>query len=152
MVSAILIGGLVRSFVVASGVYAVSLIFTHTPIEHPFIVLVMMFFVSLSFSSVGAIVALFAEEFEHLTICTTFVITPLVFFGGVFHSVQMLPPVFQILTSFNPIFYMVNGMRYGMLGISDVPIRSCLAVVFCFFVVLFSFTVYLFKIGYKLRK
>lgn len=152
MVSAILIGGLARSFVVASGVYAVSLIFTHTPIIHPFIVFIMSLFVSLSFSSVGVIVALFAEEFEHLTICTTFVITPLIFFGGVFHSVAMLPPAFKLLTSFNPIFYMVNGMRYGMLGVSDVPIELCLLVVFGFFALLFSVTIYLFKIGYKLRK
>ena len=152
MVSAVLIGGLARSFVVASGVYAVSLLFTFTPIQHPFVVLFMALFVSLSFSSVGAIVALFAEEFEHLTICTTFVITPLIFFGGVFHSVGMLPPVFQALTSFNPIFYMVNGMRYGMLGTSDVPMAQCFTVVLLFFLVLFVFTVYLFKTGYKLRK
>ena len=152
MVSAILIGGLARSFVTGTGIYLVSLIFTWTPLTHPVIVLVMAVLVSLSFSSVGAIVALFAEEFEHLTICTTFVITPLVFFGGVFHSVEMLPAPLQILTVFNPIFYMVNGMRYGMLGISDVPIGQCLAVVCTFFLALYSCTVYLFKTGYKLRK
>src|SRR3989338_8018899 len=74
MVAAILIGGLVRSFVTATGVYLVSLFFTLTPIQHPFVVFTMALLVSLSFSSVGAIIALFAEEFEHLTICTTFVI------------------------------------------------------------------------------
>ena len=152
MVLAILIGGLARSFVTASGVYLISLLFTWTPIHHPLIVLVMAFLVSLSFSSIGAIVALVAEEFEHLTICTTFVITPLIFFGGVFHSVHMLPPMLQTITAFNPIFYMVNGMRYGMLGASDAPIARCLAIVFCFFVFLFSFTVFLFKTGFKLRK
>ncbi len=152
MVSAILIGGLARSFVTGFGIYLVSLIFTWTPIQHPFIVFFMWLLVSLSFSSVGAIVALFAEEFEHLTICTTFVITPLIFFGGVFHSVKLLPKALQVITTFNPIFYMVNGMRYGMLGSSDVPITRCLLVIFCFFVGLYSFTVYLFKTGYKLRK
>jgi len=115
-----LIGGLARSFVTAIGVYLVSLFFAPTPIEHPFIVLYMALFVSLSFSSAGALVALFAEQFEHLTICTTFIITPLIFFGGVFHSVTMLPEVLQKMTEFNPIFYMVNGMRYGMLGVSGV--------------------------------
>jgi len=152
MVLAILIGGLARSLVTATGVYLVSLIFVHTTPQHPFIMLIMAVFVSLSFSSVGAIVALFAEEFEHLTIWTTFVITPLVFFGGVFHSVKMLPHALQVITSFNPIFYMVNGMRYGMLGVSDVSIGQCLIVVFCFFICLFSFTVFLFKTGFKLRK
>ncbi len=152
MVSAILIGGLARSFMTGFGIYLVSLFFTWTPIHHPFIVLFMWLLVSLSFSSIGAIIALFAEEFEHLTICTTFIITPLVFFGGVFHSIKMLPEPLQIVTTFNPIFYMVNGMRYGMLGSSDVPIAQCLWVVLCFFLALYAFTVYLFKTGYKLRK
>jgi len=152
MVLAILIGGLARSFVTATGVFFVSLLFTPTPITHPLIVFVMALFVSLSFSCIGALVGLVAEEFEHLTICTTFVIMPLIFFGGVFHSVTMLPEVLQKVTAFNPIFYMVNGMRYGMLGVSDVPIAHCLLVVFCLFLVLFSFTVFLFRTGFKLRK
>lgn len=152
MVLAILIGGLARSFVTSSGVYLISFAFTVTPIEHPLVVLFMMVFVSLSFSSLGAIVALFAEEFEHLSICSTFIITPLIFFGGVFHSVEMLPPVLQTVTHLNPMFYMVNGMRYGMLGASDVPIGQCFLVVAALFIFLFSFTVYLFKIGFKLRK
>jgi len=100
----------------------------------------------------GAIVAIFAEEFEHITIYTTFVITPLVFLGGVFHSVEMLPPALRFVTAFNPIYYMVNAMRYGMIGISDVPLSVCLGLIFFFFIVLFSTTVFLFKSGYKLRK
>lgn len=152
MVSAILIGGLARSFVTGLGIYMVSLLFAWTPIHHPWIVFLVWLFVSLTFSSIGALVALFAEEFEHLTICTTFAITPLVFFGGVFHSVKMLPETLQVITSFNPIFYMINAMRYGMLGTSDVPIGQCLLVIFSFFLALYSFTIYLFKTGYKLRK
>lgn len=152
MVLAILIGGLARSFVTATGVYLVSLLFAATPLTHPFMVFFMVIFVSLSFSSIGAIVALFAEEFEHLSICTTFVITPLVFFAGVFHSKQMLPEALQALTYLNPMFYMVNGMRYGMLGASDVPVWQSFAVVSVLFFLLFSFTVVLFKSGFKLRK
>ena len=79
MVLAILIGGLARSLVTASGVYLVSLLFVRFEIAHPGVVLFFMVLVSLSFSAAGMIVALFAEEFEHLTIATTFVITPLVF-------------------------------------------------------------------------
>ncbi|OGT22121.1 MAG: hypothetical protein A3K16_00135 [Omnitrophica bacterium RIFCSPLOWO2_01_FULL_45_24] len=152
MVLAILIGGLVRSLVIGSGVYLISLFFDPIAIKHPFIVLFMALFVSLSFSSIGVIVALFAEEFEHLTICTTFFITPLVFFGGVFHSIGMLPKALQTASFFNPIFYMVNGMRYGMLGTSDVSVAQCLLVVFSLFLVLFSACVFLFRIGFKLRK
>ena len=152
MVFAILIGGLARSLVAATGVYLVSLCFVHFPIAHPSVVFYFVILVSLSFSSVGMIVALFAEEFEHLSICTTFVITPLIFFGGVFHSIAMVPPTIRWLTVFNPMFYMINGLRYGMLGSSDTPILFSGIVVLVFFVVLFSLTVFLFKIGFKLRK
>lgn len=152
MVLALLIGGFVRSFVIAAGVYLVSLIFVRTPIAHPLAVITMMAFVSLTFSSIGAVVALIAEEFEHLSVCTTFIITPLIFLGGVFHSLDMVPPTIQVITRCNPIFYMMNGIRYGMLGTSDVPIIFCFAVVIILFVFLFSFTVYLFKSGFKLRK
>lgn len=152
MVLAILIGGLTRSLVIASGIYLVSLIFVQEPMAHPGIVIVSAALVSLTFSSIGAIAAIFAEEFEHITTYTTFVITPLVFFGGVFHSVEMLPPALKIVTAFNPIYYMVNAMRYGMIGITDVPIVTCLTIIVVLFIGLFSFTVFLFKSGYKLRK
>lgn len=152
MVLAILIGGLVRSLVAATGVYGVSLLFVHFPIVHPTVVIYFLILVSLSFSSAGMIVALFAEEFEHLSICTTFVITPLIFFGGVFHSVEMVPAGIRWLTLFNPMFYMINGLRYGMLGTADTPILLSSLVALLFFVTLFSTTVYLFRIGFKLRK
>lgn len=152
MVLAILIGGLTRSLVAAAGVYLVSLIFVRFPIVHPAVAIYFLIFVSLAFSSLGMIVALFAEEFEHLTIMTTFVITPLIFFGGVFHSIAMVPQALRGLTQFNPMFYMVNGLRYGMLGISDTSVHASMAIVFAIFIFLFSVTVFLFRIGFKLRK
>jgi len=152
MVFAILLGGLARSFVTALGVYLVSLFFVQIPIAHLGSALFFLIFVSLTFSSVGMIMALFAEEFEHLSIATTFVITPLIFFGGVFHSITMMPESLQWLTTLNPMFYMVNGLRYAMLGVSDVPAWQCMSVVFSISVILFATTVYLFRTGYKLRK
>lgn len=152
MVLAILIGGLARSLVAATGVYLISLLFVQFPVVHPVVVFYFLILVSLIFSSVGMIVALFAEEFEHLSICTTFIITPLIFFGGVFHSLEMVPGSIRWLTVFNPMFYMINGLRYGMLGVSDAPIFLSGAVVFFAFVALFALTVYLFRTGFKLRK
>ena len=99
-----------------------------------------------------AYVALFAEEFEHLTIATTFIITPLIFFGGVFHTISMVPALLRWVTLFNPIFYMVNGIRYAMLGVSDVALWQSVLIVFILFAGLFSATVHLFRIGFKLRK
>jgi ABC-2 type transport system permease protein len=152
MVLAILIGGLARSLVTASGVYLVSLFFVRFPVAHPGVVFYFLILVSLTFSCVGMIVALVAEEFEHLSICTTFVITPLIFFGGVFHSLEMVPQAIRWLTIFNPMFYMINGLRYGMLGVSDAPIFFAGAVTLGISIALFALTVYLFRIGFKLRK
>jgi ABC-2 type transport system permease protein len=152
MVAAILIGGLARSLVVTTGVYLVSLCFVQSAPVHPAWAIFFIIFVSLTFSSVGMIVALFAEEFEHLSLMTTFVITPLVFLGGVFHSVTMVPEALRWITHFNPMFYMVSGLRYGMLGQADVPLWQSVSVVLAFFAVLSSVTVYLFHIGFKLRK
>lgn len=152
MVIAMLIGGLVRSLVTSTGVYLVSLLFVQFPIAHPAVVLYFLVFVSLTFSSVGMSVALFAEEFEHLTLATTFIITPMIFLGGVFHSVTMVPEALRWLSGFNPMFYMVNGMRYGMLGTSDIPIGQAMIVVLVLFLSFFLGNVYLFKIGFKLRK
>ncbi|MBI4387444.1 MAG: ABC transporter permease [Candidatus Omnitrophica bacterium] len=152
MVAAMLIGGLARSVAEAFGIYLVSLLFTSFPIVHPWAVFYFAILVSLSFSSIGMIIGLLAEEWEHLSILTTFVITPLVYFGGVFHSIDMIPPSLQFLMYLNPTFYMMNGMRYGMLGILDANLLLSALVVFFFFISLFSVTVYMFKTGYKLKK
>ncbi len=152
MVFAILVGGLVRSGIILLGIWCVSLIFVQALPAHPAIVFFFFIFVSLSFSSLGMIVALCAEEFEHLSIASIFVITPLVFLGGVFNSISMMPPALRWIAFLNPMFYMISGLRYGMLGTSDVPLGYSVAVVIFLFLTLFSTTVYLFKIGFKLRK
>jgi ABC-2 type transport system permease protein len=152
MVTAVLIGGLTRSLVIAGGVWGVSMFFVHLPVPHLWAVLFFLIVVALIFSSLGIIAALYAEEFEHLTTATTFVITPLVYLGGVFNSLDMMPAKLQWLVKINPMFYMINGLRYGMLGITDAPLSHSISVVLALFTVLFSMAVYLFKIGYKLRK
>jgi ABC-2 type transport system permease protein len=152
MVLAVLLGGLVRSCVIAVGVYAVSFFFSQLGIAHLGLTIFFIVLVSLIFSSLGIVVALFAEEFEHLSVATTFFITPLVFLGGVFHSLSMIPERLRPVTFFNPMFYMVNGLRYAMLGAADISLYPCIAVVLVLFLVLFSAGVYLFKIGFKLRK
>ena len=152
MVLAILIGGLARSLITALGIYCVSLFFVQFPIESPLLVIFFLVFVSLTFSSIGMMVALFAEEFEHLTIATTFIITPLVFLGGVFYSTTMVPEALLWITRINPMFYMISGLRYAMLGVSDVSIQTSLTVVCSLFFILFTTNVFLFKSGFKLRK
>ena len=152
MVLAILLGGVVRGLVIAGGVALMSLFFVRFPIAHPFIMAFFLVFVSMVFSSLGIIIALFAEEFEHLSIANVFVITPLVFMGGVFNSISMMPESLRWIAHINPIFYMVNGLRYGMIGMSDADLVKSAGVVAGLFFFLFGAAVYLFRIGFKLRK
>ncbi len=152
MVLAILIGGLVRSLVIAVGVWLVSLFFAPLPLSHPAAIAFFLVVVSLIFSSLGIIVALFAEEFEHLTTATTFVITPLVYLGGVFNSIDMMPSALRWIVQINPMFYMINGLRYGMLGITEASIAACFWIVLGLFAALFAFAVVLFRMGFKLRR
>jgi len=151
MVLALLIGGMTRGIIVGLSVYGVSSIFVWLPPQHIVVGLFFLIFVSAIFSLLGILVAIFANEFEHLTIWSTFVITPLIFLGGVFHSTTMAPEFIQVITKINPLFYMIDGLRYGILGVHEASLSGSLLVVVLFFTGLFAWTVHLFKIGYKLR-
>ncbi|MDP3980578.1 MAG: ABC transporter permease [Chlamydiota bacterium] len=151
MVLAILIGGLVRSAIVAACVFTLSLLFTWTGIAHPWVILFFVVGVSLIFSLLGLLVGLMAESWEHLSIWSTFLLTPLIFLGGVFHSIALMPDFIRRISLFNPIYYMIEGMRFGFLGTHACPLWMSITVVLTMVAALFMLTVYLFKIGYKLR-
>ncbi len=151
MVLGLLAGGVARGFIVVVGVFSVASFFTPILIPHPFILLFFIFSIAVIFSCAGMIGALWAEDFSMLNLWHVYLIVPATFIGGVFHPIDNLPRVLQIISVFNPMYYLVNGMRYSVTGFADVPIYAC--VVFSFFmaVAFFLITVYLFKIGYKLR-
>ncbi len=151
IVLALLIGGVTRGILVASGVYLVSLFFTHFIFYNFWIVAYFFVTVTIIFSCIGLIVALWAEGFEKLSMWGTFVLTPLIYFGGVFHSLQMVPAPLRIVTRFNPIFYLVNGLRYGMLGVSDVNVVFGMILAGVLAISLFLLVENLFRRGYKLR-
>jgi ABC-2 type transport system permease protein len=95
--------------------------------------------------------ALWAESWDHVMLLLNFVITPLVFLGGVFYSIHMLPPFWRGVSMFNPIFYMINGLRYGVLGVADASPAWSLALSGVLAAALFAWTVHLFRVGYKLK-
>jgi len=95
--------------------------------------------------------ALWAEDFGMLTMWNIYLVIPLVMMGGVFHPVSILPKIVQSVSKFNPMFYLVNGVRYSVTGFSDVSILVCAIISFLLALSFFFFTVFLFKIGYKLR-
>jgi ABC-2 type transport system permease protein len=151
MVLALLIGGVTRGILTASGVYLVSLFFTQFIFHNFWIVAYFFIVVTIIFSCLGLVVGLWAEGFEKLSLWGTFVLTPLIYFGGVFHSLEMVPAPLRIVTRLNPIFYLVNGLRYGMLGVSDVNVIFGMALAAVLAVSLFLWVESLFRKGYKLR-
>ena len=103
------------------------------------------------FSLAGLLNAIYAKSFDGISIIPTFVLTPLTYLGGVFYSIKVLPVFWQTVSQVNPILYMVNGFRYGFLGISDVSIFSSFSVILVFILILLGINLYLFKRGYGLR-
>ncbi len=121
-------GGVLRGVVVGGIVLLVSIFFTSLSILHPFLIILFMILTALLFSLAGLFNALFAKNFDQISIIPVFVLTPLTYLGGVFYSVTTLPPLWQNLSYFNPILYMVNGFRYGFSGFSDVNVAASLVI------------------------
>lgn len=140
-------GGLIRSFLVGVLVVLVSLFFTHLAIFNILIIFAAAFLTALLFAFAGLVNGVFAKSFDAISIVPTFVLTPLTYLGGVFYSIDQLPPFFRTLSLFNPILYMVNAFRYGFLGISDVPMWLAFSVMGGLTVVFFGLTLYLFIRG-----
>ncbi|TAK75481.1 MAG: ABC transporter permease [Gammaproteobacteria bacterium] len=133
-----MLGGMVRGILVGAIVLLVSLLFTHLPIHHPSIVLFMAILSAAVFSLGGLINGIYAKRFDDISFIPTFVLTPLTYLGGVFYSLQQLPPVWQTISALNPILDMVDSFRYGMLGISDVNIYFGFALIVVLFFIMFS--------------
>jgi len=117
-----MLGGVFRGILVAALVTAVAMAFTDLPVAHPVITASVVVLTAMVFSLAGLLNALFAKNFDDISIIPTFVLTPLTYLGGVFFSISLLPGLWQKVALANPILYMVNAFRYGMLGSSDVSI------------------------------
>lgn len=142
---------MLRASIVGSLVYLVACLFTGFRIEHPGWVLFFLFGVSATFAMLGILAALWSEKFDHLSIFPNFVLTPMTFLGGVFYSVDMLPEPWNQISRANPVLYMVNGLRHGLLGISDVPVLYSAAFVSVLVVVLVVVTARVLDSGWRLR-
>lgn len=129
-------GGMARGLLVGSLVAAVSLFFSDIRPVHPFVTIAVAVLTSMMFSLGGLINAVFAKSFDDISIVPNFVLTPLTYLGGVFYSISMLPPFWQTLSLFNPVLYMVNGFRYGILGASDISIWTSFGVIIVFIALL----------------
>jgi ABC-2 type transport system permease protein len=151
-VGAFIVGGVVRGLIIGVSVYIISLFFYSGSIFNPILFIFLIITVSLIFASLGLITGLWAEDWDQLNIWSTFILTPLIFLGGVFHSMTLVPESLQIITQINPIFYMIDALRYSMLGISESNLYIGLPLIIILAVSFFFFTVYLFRVGYKIRR
>jgi len=132
------VGGMARGLAVGSIVTVMALFFADLQIAHPFITISVILMTSLVFSMAGFINAIFANSFDDISIIPTFVLTPLIYLGGVFYSIQLLPDFWRFVSGVNPIFYMVNAFRYGILGSSDVDVYWAFVILIIFAVCLYG--------------
>jgi ABC-2 type transport system permease protein len=146
-----MIGGMARGALVAALVTAVALFFTELDIRHPLVTFAVILLTAMIFSLGGLLNALFAKNFDDISIIPTFVLTPLTYLGGVFFSISDLPAVWQTVALANPILYMVNAFRYGILGTSDVSLTVAFAIIIGSFVTLFALVLMLLHRGTGIR-
>ncbi|MEO9215258.1 MAG: ABC transporter permease, partial [Rhodanobacter sp.] len=145
------IGAVARGLVVGALVLVVALFFTSLHVAHPWIALASVTLGAIIFALAGFINAVFATKFDDIALVPTFVITPLTYLGGVFYSIKMLGEPWQAISHANPILYMVNAFRYGILGISDVPIGWAFVLMLVFIAALSIMALQLLKRGVGLR-
>lgn len=144
-------GGVFRGLLTGSVVCVISLLFTKLEIHNWLIIILFSLLTTITFSLGGFLNALFAKKFDDIGIVPTFVLIPLTYLGGVFYSIKSLPATWQNISLANPVLYMINGFRYGFLGVTDINIISGLVILVVFVGVLFLLNVYLVHKGFGIR-
>jgi ABC-2 type transport system permease protein len=144
-------GAVLRGLMVGAIVLLIAMLFTKVRVPHPFVTLTTVLLGATIFSLAGFVNAVYAKKFDDIAIVPTFILTPLTYLGGVFYSVKLLPGWAEAATHLNPIFYMVNAFRYGLLGVSDVPLWVAYALMLGFAAALATTGLWLLKRGVGLR-
>ncbi|CAI8220452.1 MAG: Inner membrane transport permease YadH [Marinobacterium sp. xm-d-530] len=145
------IGGVARGLAVGFIVTLLSLFFTDLTLAHPFVTLSILFLTAVVFSLGGFINAIYANSFDDIAVVPTFILTPLTYLGGVFYSISLLPEFWQGVSQLNPILYMVNTFRYGILGVSDINVAFAFGMIMLFIAVLGGFSLHLLNTGKGIR-
>jgi ABC-2 type transport system permease protein len=145
------LGGFLRGMIVAVLTFVAASLLVDLPVEHPLVLVAALFLVGFFFANLGVLIGVRAEQFDDVSFAQTFVLQPLIFLGGVFYSASLLPEPFETLTHFNPIYYMINLVRYGFLGYSEANIALSMGLLSLATLALFLVNSRLFARGYKLR-
>lgn len=144
-------GGVARGLVVGVVVTVVAMFFAPINVHSVPVLIAVVVLTAILFSLGGFINAVYAKSFDDISIIPTFVLTPLIYLGGIFYSIEMLPEFWQKVSLANPILYMINAMRYGMLGVSDIDVTTAMLMIMLFVVVLFTYSMHLLNKGVGLR-
>jgi ABC-2 type transport system permease protein len=144
-------GGFVRGMVVATLTFTAASVLVDIPVEHPLVLAPSLFLVGFFFAQLGVLVGVRAEQFDDVSFYQQFILQPLIFLGGVFYSATLLPQPFETLTQFDPVYYMINLVRYGFLGYTEASVGLSLLFLTVAAGLLFAANYRLFSTGYKLR-
>jgi ABC-2 type transport system permease protein len=151
ILGAFVLAAVARGLIVGGVMWLVAAAFSGFGVAHPLHALLLLVLVAVAFSALGFMTAVWAASFEQVNFFPTFVITPLTFLGGVFYSARMLPPALRTFTLLNPVFYMVDGVRYGMLGISDASPLAGVAILMALCAASLGGAYAMLRTGYRLR-
>jgi len=152
LVLSYIIGGVIRGVLVGGLILLVGSLFTKIVIAHVFFFIIFIILICVIFAGLGLLTGLISDEFEHLSVFSTYFITPLTFFGGVFYSIKSLPQIMYVITSCNPFFYIIDGFRWSILGYSEGNIGFSVILCVALAIILTLGNIYLFKKGYKLKQ
>ncbi len=145
------IGGVVRALVIGVALMVLSVPLTGVPVEQPLALVVAVGLLVILFGALGTVVGIYADSFDHHSFVNNILILPLTFLGGVFYSIEILPPFWEAVSHANPLFYIVNAVRYGFLGQSDVSIALSFAVTASIAVLFVAWSQWLFVTGRRLK-
>ena len=145
------VGGMFRALVIGAALIALAIPLTGAPIERPVALFFAVVMLIILFAALGTIVGIYAKSFDHASFVNNIVILPLTFLGGVFYSVEILPPFWEAISHANPLFYIVNSVRYGFLGQSDVSVALSFLVTAAMVVLVVGWSQWLFASGRKLK-
>jgi len=146
------LGGMFRGLLVGACILLVSCFFALPPFSHPFYLIAVALLSSGLFSLLGVVAGIWAEKFDDLAMFPTFIITPLTYLGGIFYSISILPPFWRKVSLLNPLLYMINALRFGFLGVSDVNPTWSLVALVVLDAGLFTLCLRMLQTGYKLRR
>ena len=151
IVVAFVSAGATKTLIVGIVIFITSLFFVDFQVQYPFLMIFLLILVSFTFALFGFLIGLLSKNFEQMSVVPSFVITPMVFLGGSLYSLEMLPDFWQMVTYFNPVVYLINGLRFSFYGISDFNILTSISLMVLFLIICITTVSIILKKGYNIK-